>query len=100
LTVEAAGTITGTPRHPSSPLVFWHGDGEPYRNFASNYAEQKRKHKIPFRFHDLRHKYAIDYLKTGGKIYTLQKLLGHASIKTTELYLTYLTPEEAKAAIE
>ncbi len=60
----------------------------------------KNASKIPFRFHDLRHKYAIDYLKTGGKIYTLQKLLGHASIKTTELYLTYLTPEEAKAAIE
>lgn len=98
LSVGAAGTISGTPRHLHSPFVFWHGNGEPYLNFASNYAEQRRKHNIPFRFHDLRHKYAVDYLKNGGNIYTLQQILGHASIKTTEIYLAYLTPEETAAS--
>ncbi|MGB1230598.1 MAG: tyrosine-type recombinase/integrase, partial [Holosporaceae bacterium] len=52
----------------------------------------------PFRFHDLRHRYAVDYLKNGGSIYTLKGLLGHTSVKTTEGYLAYLTPEEAEAA--
>lgn len=94
LSVGAAGTISGTPRHLHSPFVFWHGNGEPYLNFASNYSQQRTKHGIPFRFHDLRHKYAVDYLKNGGNIYTLQQILGHASIKTTEIYLAYLTPEE------
>jgi integrase/recombinase XerD len=46
------------------------------------------------RFHDLRHEYAIRYLETGGSIYTLQKLLGHGSIKQTERYLAYLTPQQ------
>jgi integrase/recombinase XerD len=51
-----------------------------------------------FRFHDLRHRFAVDYLRDGGNIYDLQKILGHASIKTTEIYLDYLTPDEQEAA--
>jgi integrase/recombinase XerD len=50
-----------------------------------------------FRFHDLRHWYAVDYLRQGGSIYHLQGILGHRSIKTTEIYLDFLTPEEQEA---
>lgn len=39
---------------------------------------------------------SIDYLKRGGSIYTLQQILGHSSIKTTEIYLAFLAPEAAK----
>jgi integrase/recombinase XerD len=50
-----------------------------------------------FRFHDLRHLYAVEYLKAGrGSLYDLQQLLGHASVKTTEIYLAFLTPEQKK----
>ena len=52
----------------------------------------------PFKFHHLRHRYAVDYLKAGGSIYDLQKLLGHSSVKTTEIYLEFLTPTEERAA--
>ncbi|MCZ6720071.1 MAG: tyrosine-type recombinase/integrase [Proteobacteria bacterium] len=45
---------------------------------------------FPFNFHNLRHKFAIEYLKAGGGIYDLQKILDHASIKTTEGYLDYV----------
>lgn len=38
------------------------------------------------------------YLRAGGNIYTLQQILGHASIKTTELYLDHLTPDEKHTA--
>lgn len=47
---------------------------------------------------DLRHRFAVDYPRAGGSIYDLQQILGHTSIKTTEVYLAYLTPEEAAAA--
>lgn len=52
-----------------------------------------------FRFHDLRHRFAVDYLRSGrGGIYTLQQEMGHTSIKVTELYLSFLTPEEQARA--
>ncbi|WP_341702554.1 site-specific integrase [Ferrovibrio sp.] len=94
LTPEAAGTIAGTPRHIKTRLVFWHDDGEPFRNFATNFGAQKRAHGIRFRFHDLRHFYAVWYLRAGNSIYDLQQNLGHTSIKTTEMYLDYLTADE------
>lgn len=51
-----------------------------------------------FRFHDLRHLHAVEWLRSGRSIYDLQGRLGHKSITTTEGYLNYLTPEEARAA--
>lgn len=65
-----------------------------YENFPSNYALWRKREKVHFRFHDLRHRFAVLYLRKGGNIYALQQILGHASIKTTEIYLAHLTPEE------
>jgi len=53
----------------------------------------------PFRFHDLRHLWAVEALKGGMGIYALSKHLGHTSVSVTErVYLAFLTPEEAEAA--
>lgn len=38
------------------------------------------------RFHDLRHTYASHFVMNGGSVYTLQAILGHSDIKTTERY--------------
>jgi integrase/recombinase XerD len=86
--------------------LFWHHEGEPYRNLSSRFAvlvegaqkeaQRERADFRPFRFHDLRHRHAVDWLKSGRSIYDLQQRLGHRSIKTTELYLEFLTPEEAR----
>lgn len=51
-----------------------------------------------FRFHDMRHLYAVEFLRAGGDIYTLKEHLRHSSVKTTEMYLEFLTPEEAEIA--
>lgn len=94
LLADAARTLSGTPRHAVTPLVFWHGDGRPWLNFAANFKQWRDRNNVGFRFHDLRHYFAVMYLRQGGNIYALQRILGHSSIKTTEIYLDYLTPEE------
>ncbi len=84
--------------------LFWHGAGERYSNVASRFraiersvqAESSTDFFRPFRFHDLRHRHAVDWLQSGRSIYDLQHRLGHASIKTTELYLEFLTPEQTR----
>jgi integrase/recombinase XerD len=95
---EALGTLQGTAKHKGLPLVFGLPDGRQYANFPSNYSGWRREQKVAFRFHDLRHKFAVSYLRHGGNIYDLQQILGHASIKTTEIYLAFLTPEERTTA--
>jgi integrase/recombinase XerD len=86
---------------PDAPL-FWHGKAERYANVASRFArlgmELGEAHSDfrRFRFHDLRHLHAVEWLRSGRSIYDLQKRLGHASIKTTEGYLAYLTPDEER----
>lgn len=108
LSEEARGTLKGTEKHTSSPYVFWHGDGDRYQNVSSQFGRISRqcvrsaaKEKRPFkrfRLHDLRHFYAVYFLRAGHSIYTLQQNLGHRSIKVTEIYLNYLTPTEQTVA--
>lgn len=101
---RAAGTIEGTPRKLNCPYVFWHGDGEPFKAVKSQHrdlmsrAVKAKAVKKRYRFHDLRHWFAVDYLRNGGVIYDLQQILGHKSITTTERYLKFLTPEEQRRA--
>jgi len=40
-----------------------------------------------WRLHDLRHTFAINALLEGADIYDLSRHLGHASVKTTEIYI-------------
>ncbi|WP_256138041.1 tyrosine-type recombinase/integrase, partial [Komagataeibacter swingsii] len=89
---------------PRTGCLFPNRDGQPYRNAASNYGQVMRRvaaqcaaEGIPFtrfRIHDLRHAFAIRWLKAGGDIYRLSRHLGHTSVKTTEIYLSALTADE------
>lgn len=47
-------------------------------------------------FHTLRHSFAVNYLRKGGNLYYLQRILGHSSITTTERYLRSLGIEDLK----
>ncbi|MFN3077805.1 MAG: tyrosine-type recombinase/integrase, partial [Alphaproteobacteria bacterium] len=90
LSAQAAGTLAGTPRHIVSPYVFWHGAGDRYHEFASRFLAICKAAGQDFRCHDLRHKFAIDWLRAGGDIYRLSRHLGHSSAKTTEIYLGHV----------
>lgn len=89
---------------PKRGVLFRAETGSAYRNFSSNFArvigavaEAEELAGRPFRrfrVHDLRHGFAIRALKAGWSIYALSRHLGHASVKTTEVYLAYLTEEE------
>ena len=100
--------LTALPAYVGKPFMFWHDQGAPYSSFAPTF--NKLINRIEawamangvefrrFQFHHLRHRHAVDWLKSGRDIYSLQGQLGHTSIKTTEMYLAYLTPEEIQAA--
>jgi integrase/recombinase XerD len=125
--------LRALPTWAGGKWLFWHGQGEPYRNLSSRFAlivrsvftaaydethgttartrppleqllaaQDDRDWKDigfrTFRFHDLRHLHAVEWLRSGRSIYDLQGRLGHNSITTTEMvYLTFLTEEQKRA---
>lgn len=106
LSPEALAIFERQPASMKCPNVFHH-NGEEIKQPAFVYSRARRaaqkaaqKAKRPFagfRFHDLRHLYAVEFLRAGGDLYTLQAHLRHSSVKTTEEYTHFLTPEEAAA---
>lgn len=100
LNAAALAILNCQPQFLGSPFVFWHAAGARFHNVSSNFSRARRKAAQKsaqwqgFRFHDLRHLFAVEYLRAGGSVYALQQVLGHATIGTTELYLDYLTPNE------
>ena len=98
MSAQAVGTIHSVPRHITSPFVFWHGHGQRYTQASTQLAQVRRRLGITWRTHDLRHRFAVDYLKAGGSIYRLKEILGHTQVSTTEIYLAHVTPDEAERA--
>jgi site-specific recombinase XerD len=46
--------------------------------------------------HDCRHTFAVNYMRAGGNIYALSKLLGHSGVQVTENYLRSFGVEDAR----
>ncbi len=47
--------------------------------------------------HTFRHTFAVSYLRAGGNLFYLSKILGHTSIKTTERYLQSVQLDDLQA---
>jgi integrase/recombinase XerD len=96
--------ICNQPRVEGSDYIFCREDGVVFTQAASDFthfrrsANVGRKKIIRFRFHDLRHLYAVESLHSGMSLYVLQKQLGHTTIRVTEMYLEHLSPEEQEHA--
>lgn len=53
--------------------------------------------KIPERtLHAIRHTFAVEYLRRGGSVFHLQKVLGHSSLEMTRKYVNLVTEDLQK----
>lgn len=94
-------------RRPKSALLFptvrsRSGKGGPIepRQFRLQFARYVRTADLPqwVTPHVLRHSFSTDFLNRGGNIRTLQIILGHSSLATTEKYL-HVTDKDVAVAM-
>jgi len=86
--------------HPQSEHLFlnWRGEGLTRRglHFILTRVFHDLSMRYPVHPHVLRHSFATHMLDHGADLRTIQELLGHARLKTTEIY-THLSLEKIKA---
>ncbi|MDY2777316.1 MAG: tyrosine-type recombinase/integrase [Collinsella sp.] len=104
--VRARGALLGTGSHglrPNGRRAFFISDrGRPMDSSALRYrfGVLARRAGLPSDItpHTMRHTFATDLLEGGADLRSVQELLGHASLSTTQLY-THLTTERMKEAL-
>jgi integrase/recombinase XerD len=88
-------------QNKNTSAIFPSAEGGPWVSVPPAFAKtvHRAAPRVRFRFHDLRHVFAIETLRSGTSIYKVSQHLGHTSVKTTEqFYLAHLTADEADRA--
>lgn len=70
------------------------------RNFERDFAIMGTRAGITgvrFSPHTLRHSFAVQYLRAGGNLFYLSKILGHTSVTTTQKYLQSVGVDDLQA---
>jgi site-specific recombinase XerD len=104
--VAVAADLIASARTPPQP-VFTRPDGKPITRRDANRLFQRVReaaglaerdeHGAPIAPHALRHTVATGLLNSGVDIRVVQEILGHASIRQTEIYTKVLTSSKARA---
>jgi integrase len=85
---------------PDAGAVFSNEVGEAIQSFRTAWTGALRRANITnFRWHDLRHEFASRLAENGVPLVQVKDLLGHASIVTTERYVT-TQPERLQTAMQ
>lgn len=91
----------------SSPPLFQQADGSPLREVSRTFEriveelgwnQGQADPRLKVVFHTLRHTFASWHVQQGTPLYTVAKLMGHASLTMTERY-SHLAPEGLRAAM-
>lgn len=109
LSPDAQRTIRDRPKRSEYIISRFtiDGSGPPFTKPSQDFSHFRHKversringpHFKRFRFHDLRHLFAVEALRGGMGIYALSKHMGHSSVTVTEIYLSFLTGDEENQA--
>jgi site-specific recombinase XerD len=100
MTARLAEALEKLPRNGES-FIFTNREGQPLAPDVLTHDFLKLARRCGLKnasLHTLRHTFASHLIMSGADLYTVQKLLGHSSIKTTEIY-AHLAPDYLKSAI-
>ena len=86
LFIVAKKLLEDLPKPPKGDYVFWHYDGERYKQFSSQWSSYVKRLELPIRDHDLRHYFAKLHTMKGGTLGTLKEQMGHKWYETTLQY--------------
>jgi integrase/recombinase XerD len=81
-----------------TPLVFATRSGTKpiYRNLLrqfKSFGKRLEINGVRFSFHTLRHTFAVNYIRNGGDVFRLQRVLGHSSLEMTRRYVNLQTED-------
>jgi site-specific recombinase XerD len=87
-------------RKGNSNRLFLNRSGEPLglRGMKILITRLGDKAKVKVHPHQLRHTFAISFLRAGGDVFSLQYLLGHSTLQMTQRYLQSLNANDAARA--
>lgn len=80
------------PLSPLCPTLFLTRDGEPItvnrlEGIIESHGRKARIEGVRCSPHTLRHTFAISYLRNGGDVFSLQRILGHSSLDIVRIYV-------------
>ena len=81
--------ISIIPKEWSGNYIFYTNMGDQFTSYHWTYAMNKHCKKIGVKItpYDLRHIFAINFLRNKGNIFVLQRLMGHSDLSMTKKYI-------------
>jgi integrase/recombinase XerD len=80
------------PANPLRPTLFLTASGQPVttdrlRAIIKKYTDKAGIEGVRCSPHTFRHTFAISYLRNGGDVFSLQRILGHSSLEIVRIYV-------------